>query len=323
MTLQSADEHYARQKRIARAALIQARKARFGSVDRLLLIVSTAQLMAAQDSADSVPYMLSEQGIRNRPAGEVSPAAFAGVASDGRDLGGLLEFLTLPQVAPYQFDRAVLAQVQDAGRAASSAAIVSRPNVGGYVRMLVPPSCGRCAILAGKWFRWNQGFQRHPRCDCRHIPAAEDNAGSLTTDPRRYFDSLSGPEQERAFTVNGAKAIRDGADPIQVVNARAGMSTAQAQLRGPGDRWTAAGRLEARRVYGQNVFTTTEGVTRRGQAYRAMKSQFQYAQEADVKQKGKRYAQLRSPRLMPESIYQIAEDRADAIRLLRLYGYIT
>lgn len=322
MPLQSADEHYARQQRIARRALIQARKSRF-SVDRLLLIVTSAQLMAAQDSADSVPYMLSEQGMRDRPAGEVNAAAFAGVASDGRDLGGLLEFLMLPQVAPYQFDRAVLAQVQDAGRAASSAAIVSRPNVGGYVRMLVPPSCGRCAILAGKWFRWNQGFQRHPRCDCRHIPASEDNAGSLTTDPRRYFDSLSMPERERAFTKAGAKAIADGADPGQVVNARAGMSTAQAQLRGPGDRWTAAGRLEARRVYGRNVFTTTEGVTRRGQAYRAMKSQFQYAQEADVKQKDKRYAQLRSPRLMPESIYQIAEDRADAIRLLRLYGYIT
>lgn len=323
MPLQSADDHYRRQQKIARNALVQARKARFGSVDRLLLIVATAQSVAAQESASAVPEMLDEQGVQDRPAGQVNPAAFAGVASDGRDLGGLLEFLALPAVQPYQFDRAVLAQVQDAGRAASSAAIVSRPNVGGYVRMLVPPSCGRCAILAGKFFHWNQGFRRHPRCDCRHIPAPEDSAGSLTTDPRRYFDSLSGPEQERAFTVSGAKAIRDGADPTQVVNARAGMSTAQVQLRGPGDRWTAAGRLEARRVYGQNVFTTTEGVTRRGQAYRAMRQGFQYAREQDVKQPGKRYAQLRSPRLMPESIYQIAENRADAIRLLRLYGYIT
>ena len=101
------------------------------------------------------------------------------------------------------------------------------------------------------------------------------------------------------------------------------MSTAQVQLRGPGDRWTAKGRLEARRVYGQDVFTTTEGVTRRGQAYRAMKSQFKYAQEDDVKQAGKRYAQLRSPRLMPESILAIADDRADAIRLLKLNGYLT
>jgi hypothetical protein len=27
-------------------------------------------------------------------------------------------------------------------------------------------------------------------------------------------------------------------------------------------------------------------------------------------------------RLMPESIYEIAADRADALRLLKLYGYI-
>ena len=29
-----------------------------------------------------------------------------------------------------------------------------------------------------------------------------------------------------------------------------------------------------------------------------------------------------APRLVPESIYQIATDREDAIRLLRLYGWI-
>ena len=31
----------------------------------------------------------------------------------------------------------------------------------------------------------------------------------------------------------------------------------------------------------------------------------------------------RGVRLMPESIYKAADDRDDAIRLLRLYGYIT
>lgn len=35
----------------------------------------------------------------------------------------------------------------------------------GYVRMLTPPSsCDRCVILAGRWYRWNQGFERHPMC---------------------------------------------------------------------------------------------------------------------------------------------------------------
>lgn len=143
------------------------------------------------------------------------------------------------------------------------------------------------------------GVSAAPFCDCRHVPAIEDTAGDLTTDPDTYFRSLDEASQDRIFTKSGAQAIRDGANPAQVVNARAGMSTAQVQLRGPGDRWTAKGRLEAQRVYGRDVFTTTEGTTRRGSAHRA-----------------------RAPRLMPESVYQIAEDRADAIRLLRINGYL-
>lgn len=342
--LRSADEHYRRQQQIARAALLSVRRKRFGSLDVLVAIIAEAQLSAAKDAAASVPEMLAEQGVQDRPTGTtLNLAAFGGVASDGRDLADLMSFLRSPSVSPARFDRAVLTQVADAARASSAASIATRKHVGGYVRMLVPPSCGRCAVLAGKFFHWNQGFQRHPRCDCRHIAASEDVAGSLTTDPREYFDSLPTAEQlarahpdltakqrrdagllsqEDAFTVSGAKAIRLGANPGQVVNARAGMSTAQAQLRGPGDRWTAKGRLEFRDVYGHQVYITSEGITRRGQAYRAMKSKFRYAQEADVKQAGKRYAQLRSPRLMPESILEIASDRDDAIRLLKLFGYI-
>src|SRR5690348_18342012 len=37
--------------------------------------------------------------------------------------------------------------------------------------LLNPPSCQRCAILAGRWYRWSQGFLRHPRCDCVNLPA--------------------------------------------------------------------------------------------------------------------------------------------------------
>ena len=48
---------------------------------------------------------------------------------------------------------------------------VQRPALTGYVRVVAPPACSRCIILAGKWFRWNEGFQRHPNCDCIHLPA--------------------------------------------------------------------------------------------------------------------------------------------------------
>jgi hypothetical protein len=111
--------------------------------------------------------------------------------------------------------------VADTGRAAASVDIAARPRVG-YVRMLQLPSCPRCVILAGKFFRWNAGFRRHPRCDCRHIPSTENIAGDVTTDPYEYFRSLDAAEQEKQFGKPAANAIRDGADIFQVVNANRG-----------------------------------------------------------------------------------------------------
>jgi hypothetical protein len=209
----------------------------------------------------------------------------------------------------------VQTQVADASRAATSLSIATRRNVG-YVRMLNPPSCSRCAILAGRFYRWKAGFRRHPGCDCRHIPSREDTSSDLTTDPKAYFDSLPEPLQNKYFTNAGAEAIRAGADVSQVVNARRGMSTVEESAAG----WIPKGRLSTRNVYGQQVATTTEGVTRRGQAYDAM-SNAGYAQRStDVR--GRRYFQAKAPRLMPESIMSLAEDRADALRLLKLYGYL-
>jgi hypothetical protein len=152
------------------------------------------------------------------------------------------------------------------------------PSVTGYVRMLNPPSCSRCVVLAGKFYRWNEGFERHPQCDCRHIPTTENLAGDLTTDPQAYFDSLTPAEQDDTFGVAGAQAIRDGADMGRVVNARRNGGVRKAQL------------------FGKSAFTTTVGTGRGGR---------------------------RGPRIMPETIYAIAgDDRAEAIRLLRVHGFI-
>ncbi|CCW14612.1 Hint domain-containing protein [Rhodococcus aetherivorans] len=138
-------------------------------------------------------------------------------------------------------------------------------------------------------------------CDCRHIPTREDRADDVTTDPKAYFDSLTAEQQNTLFTRAGAEAIRDGADINQVVNAERGMATTQ--------------------VYGRELATTTEGVTRRGIAYDAMRRAGYAQRDTDVRTG--RYFQAKAPRLMPEAIYEIAEDRADALRLLRLYGYLT
>lgn len=323
MQLQSALEHYRRQQRLTAAGLTAARRARFGTLDRLTATVASFQAVTARDAALSVPLMLAEQNIDAEPVATTLTSSLAGIASDGRTLSGLMDYTRSDDVTQSQFDLIVTTQLQDAARAAVVIAMATRPGVTGYVRMLNPPSCSRCAILAGKHFRKNQGFQRHPKCDCRHIPASEDTAGDLRTDPQAYFDSLPTrarldelhPDltrkmrreagiysQEDIFTDAGAQAIRMGADPGRVVNARAGMYTAQI-LRGNGDRYTALGRLERRDVFGRQVYTTTEGMTKRGAAYKA---------------RGRNYV-----RLMPESILEIADDSADALRLLRAHGYIT
>jgi hypothetical protein len=107
----------------------------------------------------------------------------------------------------------------------------------GWVRMVNAPCCSRCAVLAGKFFAFNAGFLRHPRCDCVHIPSVEDMAGDFRTSPT----ALARSGQITDLRPLEAKAIADGADLSQVVNARRGASG----LRG---------------------MTTTEGATRRGLA---------------------------------------------------------
>lgn len=245
-----------------------------------------AQLLVADTADEYVAAVLAAEGAELEAAGTLVPRMFAGIASDGRALQTLLYEPAIRTLEALQqgadvrralgagrlsLDMIVRTQVADAGRAATGTAIAARG--GGYTRQLTPPSCSRCVILAGRWYRWNEGFQRHPRCDCVHVPTSKGFSRDLKVSARGYFDSLSQAEQDRVFTKAGAEAIRDGADPAQVVNARRGMQT-------------AGGRA-----------TTTESTTRRGVASRG--------------------------RLMPEQIYADARgDRDEAVRLLRLHGYL-
>lgn len=314
--LQAAEDHLAEVSRITALAVLAGRRS-VGKLDvrRLgasynevvapeLLVMLTAAQRAVASLAD--PYMdaaLREQGLGDGgKVAQLVPGSLAGVASDGRPLPTLLRSPLIDAkmaqragadpvtVTLTKVDRIVSTQVADANRAAESAVIATRMNVGGYVRQLTPPSCSRCAILAGRWYRYNQGFLRHPQCDCVHVPVQEDAAGDLTTNPRDYFDSLTPKQQDRIFTKSGAQAIRDGADMGQVVNARRGMRTVSG---------------EQRRVLGARV--TNEGITARGFAVNAP---------------GSSVARRGGVRLMPEAIYELAKDRADAVRLLRANGYV-
>lgn len=250
----------------------------------LLRLVTVAQSAAAAGADPYVAGALAAAGSETEAEAAVAARAFAGRASDGRPLSGLLfqpvvtarvrlgagaSLQEAVRSGGFALARIVATQVQDAGRVADGVAVTARPAVG-YVRMLSTPSCARCAVLAGRRYRWSDGFDRHPHCDCVHVPVAE-SAGvrDLTTDPRRYFDSLSEDEQARIFTVAGARAIRQGSDIGRVVNARRGMAAAGAP-------------------------TTRELARRRGQR-----------------------------RLTPEGIYrQAGDDRDRAVELLVEHGYL-
>lgn len=207
---------------------------------RLVLLLTAGQRAAAASADQYVAEVLARQGINPATEGRINPSALAGIASDGRNLDsllaqpGIVAKVALSSGATLDAAMATgsalaqligYTQVADAGRVADGVALAARPHASGYVRMVQAGACSRCIILAGRWYRWNAGFNRHPHCGCVGIPAAE-NSVDLRTDPGKAFEALSGAEQDKTFGKAGAQAIRDGADTAKVVNARRGMQTA-------------------------------------------------------------------------------------------------
>jgi hypothetical protein len=207
-----------------------------------------------------------------------------------QELEGDLARLTDEMMA--SLDLFVQAEVIAAGADAASVEIVAEPGWTNFVRVLDLPSCDRCVILAGRIYRDLDGFPRHPKCDCQHWPvsswAAAERAG-LVTDPHVAFDR----GQVTGLSQADAQAVRDGANLQAVVNAK----------RGGGRRPAGMTNTITAEIFGRTVKATLEGTTKRGDWRR-------------------KHPNL-PIRLRPESIYEHAKDRADALRLLRLYGYLT
>lgn len=266
--------------------------------------LTAAQRLATAGAGEYVAAAVTAQGGDPVAEASVSSSAFAGTAADGRALAGLLYLPVLSTKAaiadglPVEQAIAVGArelamlvgtEVADAGRDAVGASMTATRSVHGYVRMVAGSACSRCIVLAGKHYRWNASFARHPHCHCTGIPALENRAGDLTTDPHVFFDRLSPMQQDARFGKAGARAIREGADVFQVVNAHRGLTT--------------------RELYGRTVQTTTEGMTRRGIA-------------------GRRIAAASKPgaarvRLSVSQIYaEAGADRELAVSLLRKYAYL-
>ena len=268
--------------------------------------VSRLQLDAATRGAGYGGNTLADQGLYEAPEAWVDPSSLAGVSSRGASLGAALYSAIphtkalieggMPERVALSRGREVLqmsaaTQVADAGRTAAGLDTFARPKVG-YVRMLNPPSCSRCSVLAGRFYRNNEGFQRHPRCDCVHVPTTRTEAASsegLAHDPYAYFESLSESAQDKTFGKAQAQAIRDGADLFQVVNARRGMSYAGVSSDG----------------------------TRRGQ-----KVVSDFTREGTTKRALWGGANPRGKRLTPDAIYAQGLPREATLDLLAKHGYL-
>lgn len=295
-----ASEEYEAQKRLTLATTLAVRAqwgrmggdwvSSFASIGpRLAAILAAGQVMSARSGAAYVPEVLEEQGMTPEPQGRVNANAFAGRAADGRPLESLLGMAVVRskvggalEAGESFLDQVVQTELEDAHRGAIQAATVARPRTG-YVRMVNTPCCKDCAVLAGKFFRANTGFLRHPNCRCFHLP---------TTDPASKYATYPDPSEITGLTEGERKALDAGGDYSQVINARRGAA--------------------------KNKMTTSEGTTRRGVAYDALGGD----RRTDVRRPGERVRRTTRQRLAPDGIYRLASDEAEAIRLLKANGYL-
>ena len=304
-----ARRHYRDSRRVTLAAVRSAIRAwrgldpgapqrswvRDGIGEQLLRTAVAGKLAAAQQAAPYLDeYLAVVEGPPASPA-RLVPRSLVTEAADGRELDQLLRQPMISALVAadrgaliadaYRAGELALArimanEVANTGRVADQIEMATRPAVAGYIRLLTPPSCGRCVILAGRFYRWNADFERHPNCDCTAIPTTEAPESEELVDPSAAVRA----GQVRGLSRADERAILEGADPGQVINAHSGMYTTD------------------------GVKFTRAGTTRRG---------FAAARFRQVT--GRRISQ----RLRPEAIFQIAgDDRDEALRLLHLHGYL-
>lgn len=299
------------------------------NVDDMVGVIAVGQRLAVAEAEPSTVAALAAEGVTLPMSATPNPEPLVGVAGDGRPLDSLLygaveharEGAEKRQSAlgdsamrlawresglPALLVRGQTA-IADASRQAVGLSIIARPGCR-YRRIISGSACSRCAVLAGRIYK-KPAFERHPGCNCGMV-ATSDRTTRVESDPQAFFDSLSAREQERRFTRAGARAIREGADISQVVNARrgaSGLAFASGRLTREELAAIRRGRLRGRLIA---PYTTNEGITRRGVAGRAMRDARRAGRPVPV-------------RLMPEAIYQAAGDDVGlAARLLRDHGYL-
>lgn len=251
--LTAARREYEQQSRLTALAVHETQRIAQRGSRVIATAVRSYQAAAVALALGSMGSTLAEQGIDATQEAAVVPVS---LLTEARPLAAMVD----QAESDYQFSRIVETLVRDAGRTAIATALGATPAVTGYVRSLTPPSCGRCAVLAGRVYRYSTGFQRHPRCDCLMTPTTEAIGRNLVTDPADAYRK----GQIRGLSEGDRFALDNGADIGQVVNVR---------------------RKEAGLTVGSSVM-------------------------------------VRAGRLTPQGCLMFGSDRADALRLLKVHGYV-
>lgn len=302
--------------------------------------VVAGQVAAAKAGAAYANRALVLQGAK--PGPPIYPVSFGGATREGREVvPELYASVTTAKSlvrrgsgvgSAFEAGFGVLSLlagtiVRDAGIAAVKSASVAGVDSGEaprtfrkMIRVVQPGACSRCAILAGR-DDYKRNFERHPGCRCSLMPMINDDwsvfkDSGFFESAEAYFDSLSEAEQDRVFTKAGAWAIRNGADPVKVVNARRGAPFTKA------DPWDMSQRARLRPV---KIGVKSDGsplyvyATREGTSYR---SAWAREQRDGVKGDDDRYRRTTTLRLMPEQIMKMSGTPERAVELLKKYGYI-
>lgn len=284
--------------------------------DELVVPILDGQAEAAGRAGRYVSAQSAEQNVA-APQFDVDPLMFttdpdslasmaysAAVIAPKQAAAAGLSPVLAGRVAARRLVRLASTAVADAGREATQASLVASGHEG-WVRMLQLPSCRDCAVQAGKFFKWNTGFQRHPNCDCVHIPASE--ASGIVGAELNVTEAIRSGQVSGLSKAETTAILEDGADPAQIINAR-------------------RGGLQTTEMFGRKVQHTTEGTTRRGLhgGYRRDVDGVLHRRADSEWVKANGYRRVQRPRLSPGEIYrQAGDNRAEAIRLLLENGYIT
>lgn len=196
-------------------------------------VVIASQYGALQAGEGSVEAMLDEMGTPVPAQYRVDPSGLAGWATSTwqpgaetliplrdvlRNLTRTVEVPGFTRAEKYQagmdyLERMAHTQVSDAMRFGQFTAMTARNDVG-YVRMVNPPCCSRCAVLSGRFYRYNSGFQRHPGCDCS-VHVAVDSPSV----PEGLVGQDIRPDQITDLTKAERKLLENGGNLGRVLNA--------------------------------------------------------------------------------------------------------